>query len=808
MRKQKKNLAKEQINNVKEKIFREKANAVMLGVKPTKSFFEKYRHKINKDYIKCLRNDDGVPCFDIGGMINIVEGHFEKLFNNDGIFDENIMQMFLDEVCEVDGLAGIDLTCQIGMGEFKDVLAELPKGRMPGPDGLSYEYYIKICSDEYCAKGVLRVLNEMLNAAKTKGKLPAKMVEGIITLVLKREPRDKIENFRPITLLNTDLKILTRILSNRLKPLLNKMLHPSQYAQPGMDINLLNTQIRDIQFDIANGDDDGFFVSVDFKAAFDKVSHTFLFKVMEKMGFPAPFLNFVRALYFGASSVVYINGYKTKKIKLESGIRQGCTFSRPLFTFALDPLLRFLNNHASIRKFRCRSNKEALTFCFTDDMNFAVPTLSSLLMCLFHIERYKMASGLEVNFLKTKGIFYNNRNFLQAAHLPNIEWVTRVKILGIHYGPAEFVNAQWVEKVNEIREEVRFFQAIGTKTFQGKAILSSSKLLPKLSYLANVHPIPPVFVKQIDSIMFNFIVGHDKTLMNLYNFAACKKLGGDCIDFVTLHASLFLLRPVLLYIKAKIECGEIPEHLHYVEYYIGWQLCSYYKLVKCTNLPHALVPNEVYKKCFELLRDFKITADECLKPKSFRVIYHRIVNEYSERNYRGMGKLYRLHIRCLPEYLRTFNYKLHYELLPLNTMFVSYALDTDSRCYFCQWGPENPWHLFGKCEKLKVLWTVLDEVIKIALDIDYSFVKNKTQAGQLDLVFTNGLDHFESTIIYLNTVVNHKIYKVRNEIKYNGGTFDIEGLYNKIVRSVVARRNIESRMTQTVLESMIYNIGL
>ena len=802
----KKDLAAQQIKRVKEKIFREKANDVMYGVRPTKTFFDKYKHKINRDYIKCLRNEGGDPQFDIQGIIKIAEQHFEKLFQNDGAFDEGISRMFLDEVRLVDGVGEVDLTCQIGMGEFMDVLGVLPKGRLPGPDGLSYEYYQKICSDKYCAEGVLRVLNGMLETAKTDGKLPAKMVEGAITLILKRQPDDNIENYRPISLLNTDLKILTKIISNRLKPLLNKILHPSQYAQPGKDINLLNAQIRDIQYDLENSEADGFFVSIDFRAAFDKVSHDFLFNVLEKIGFATPFINFVKALYSNAASVVYINGHKTKKIRLKSGIRQGCTFSRPLFTFALDPLLRFLNNYSSIKKLRCRSNKEVLTSCFTDDMNFVTQSLSSLLLCLFHIERYKFAAGLEVNFGKTNGIFYNKKNFLCIEHLPNIKWVTRVKILGIHYGPLEFINAQWVEKIKEMKDEVRYYQLVGAKTLQGKAILSRSKLLPILSYMAGVHPIPPVFVSQIDNIMLRFIVGHEKTMLNLYHFAACKKLGGYCIDFVSLHATLFLLRPVLLYIKAKAECGEIPEHLHYVEYYIGWQLCSYYKLVKCTNLPHALEPNEVYRKCYELLRDFRITIEECLNPKSFRVIYHRIVNEYCERAYGGMGKLYRLHHKCLPEYLRTFNYRLHYELLPVNTMFVSYALDTDSRCYFCQWGPENLWHLFGKCEKLKVLWAVLDEVVKIVLDIDYSFVKNRTQSGELDTVFANLPSHCESIIVYLNTVVNHKIYKVRNDIKYGGGRFDIEGLYNKIVRSVVARKNIESRMTQTVQINMIDDV--
>ena len=89
------------------------------------------------------------------------------------------------------------------------------------------------------------------------------------------------------------------------------------------------------------------------------------------------------------------------------------------------------------------------------------------------------------------------------------------------------------------------------------------------------------------------------------------------------------------------------------------------------------------------------------------------------------GNLSRLHNKCLPEHLRTFNYKVHFSLLPLNTKFSNYSLDTDSRCHFCKWGPENEWHIFGKCQQLKRLWEAMDEVIKLSLGINYSFTDNR-----------------------------------------------------------------------------------
>ena len=698
----------------------------------------------------------------------------------------------------ISDLNGHNLTRPITLSELEEIINALPNDKSPGPDGISYEFYKKMFSEEFFRDKLLTVLNNLLDTAITTGKLPAKIVEGVITLVPKRPPLDEIENYRPISLLNTDLKILTRVISSRLKPFMSKILHPTQFAQPGQDINLLNSQIRDILYDMETSESDSFFVSVDFKGAFDKVSHCFLFKVLEKIGFQPSFVNFIKALYHSAASVIYVNGHKTKKIKLKSGIRQGCTLSRDMFTLALDPLLQFLNICERIKKYRCVSNVEVLTSCFTDDMNFFTASLSSLLTVLFYISKYKKASGLELNFSKTKGIFFNKKNVISKEHLPNLQWVTRLKILGVHYGPTEFVNAQWVEKVKELKNEIQFYNSVGRQTLQDKVILSKSKLLPIVSYIANVHPMPNVFIKQIDKLLMNFIIPHDKSLMGLYEFAANKNLGGYCFDHVTLHASLFLLRPVLLYVKVKSLNEAVPYFLHYIEYYLGWQLCSLYNLSKCTSKPHALVPNMLYSLCYKLLNDHGVTLDECQKPHAFTKIYHRIVNEYSERRFRGNAKLYRIHYKCLPEYLKTFNYKLYFNLLPLNTKFVPYCLDTDSRCYFCKWGPENEWHVFGKCNCLKPLWHALDEVVKISLDTTYSFLRNRTQIGDYDVVSTQCTKQCEGTIIYLNTIVNHKIYKLRNDIKYDGAVYSFDALYAKITRTVASRRSIEQRLTDIV----------
>ena len=108
----------------------------------------------------------------------------------------------------------------------------------------------------------------------------------VITLLFKKGDRTKLQNWRPITLLSTDYKILTKALSNRLKQVLPYIIHTDQTACiPGQTIN---DNLRLIQDAITYANETNkplALITIDQLKAFDRVSHTFLFKALEKFGF-------------------------------------------------------------------------------------------------------------------------------------------------------------------------------------------------------------------------------------------------------------------------------------------------------------------------------------------------------------------------------------------------------------------------------------------------------------------------------------------------------------------------------------------
>ena len=101
------------------------------------------------------------------------------------------------------------LTQQITFAELKTAIFQLENGKSPGIDGIPIEFYKSYY--EYIKNDLLQLYNSILTTS---------MNQAIITLLPKNDKKENLKNWRPISLLCCDYKILTTILSNRLKPTL------------------------------------------------------------------------------------------------------------------------------------------------------------------------------------------------------------------------------------------------------------------------------------------------------------------------------------------------------------------------------------------------------------------------------------------------------------------------------------------------------------------------------------------------------------------------------------------------------------
>ena len=134
----------------------------------------------------------------------------------------------------------------------------------------------------------------------------------------KKGDREDLTNWRPITLLNTDYKIIAKTLANRLKKVLAYCINIDQTCSvPGRSIVDNCALIRDSIYYCQASNTEAEVISLDQSKAFDRVDREYLFRVLARYGFNPSFIQWIKTLYFSIGSHVIFNNHLTLKVAME-----------------------------------------------------------------------------------------------------------------------------------------------------------------------------------------------------------------------------------------------------------------------------------------------------------------------------------------------------------------------------------------------------------------------------------------------------------------------------------------------------------
>ena len=198
------------------------------------------------------------------------------------------------------------------------MIKEMAWGKSPGSDGFGLGIYIVFFNK------IKQLLVEMFNYAFQTGNLHASVQYGLITLILKKD-RDLnwVKNWRPIVLLNTDYKILSKMIANRLKVILPDIINLDQIGfTKGRSVSDNLHKILDV-IDFTDLENiPALFISVYFEKAFDRVHYMALYKTLAWFGFEKEFIKWVEFLFNSFKLVTVNNGYASGEIRPSRGLYQ------------------------------------------------------------------------------------------------------------------------------------------------------------------------------------------------------------------------------------------------------------------------------------------------------------------------------------------------------------------------------------------------------------------------------------------------------------------------------------------------------
>ena len=389
--------------------------------------------------------------------------------------------------------------------ELQYVLSTMKQDRAPGIDGIPAEFFQSfwyILKNPYI---------NMINECWALEDLPLSMKTAILALIHKAHEKDKLKNYRPISLLNTDYKLLAFVFAERLQKVLKYIVHDNQSGYiRGRYIGCNIRQLLDL-FEITENDNiPGAFINIDFEKAFDCVEHNFMFEVLKRFNFGTNFIKWITILYNNPIFRVKNNGWISQTYNMKRGQRQGCPLSALIFILIVEVLAISIRSNNNIKGIKVGLTEHKIVQ-YADDATLILGNIESIEVAVDTINQFSKLAGPKLNIEKTKGIWLGSLKDLGLRKYHNILWTGKpVKCLGIYLGhdthKCRFLN--WDKKLESAKKVLATWnQRAPALTIKGKILVIKTLVLSKMVFPASLLEVPDYIVKELNKMMFTFIWG-------------------------------------------------------------------------------------------------------------------------------------------------------------------------------------------------------------------------------------------------------------------------------------------------------------
>lgn len=495
-------LADIELSRAQKTIFRSRCNWSQYGERSSKYFLNLEKRKAQNKVISSLRNEEGRILTESKEILQYEHDFYQSLYSADPA-SQPIPEdpPFLDSPrISLDHRE--DLERPLSQEELKTALTKLNRGKCPGTDGLSVEFYLRFWS--LLERPFLRCLE----SAITTGRLTTEQRRGVINLIPKKDAdRSNISNWRPITLLNTDYKIYTKALALRVQSCVKEVISPDQTGFiPGRFIGTNVRTIIDAIQELQESDEGGWVFSCDFRKAFDTVSWDLIDKTLGWFGFGERFRDMVGLLFVEPETAILNNGFSSAYFMPSRGVRQGCCLSPYLFIMAAETLALQIRQDESIRGVKI-GMKVLKTTLFADDLTCFTKDRTSLERLIELIGEYKKRSGLSINVSKSK-ITPAKTEQTTEEHISGIEVTQQFQTLGIWFTNQKSPSFDYEWNFKPVLSKMKACCECWTHrsiSIKGKITVINSLITSRLQYICSMVYTPVRVLDEVRRMVTQFV---------------------------------------------------------------------------------------------------------------------------------------------------------------------------------------------------------------------------------------------------------------------------------------------------------------
>lgn len=374
-------------------------NHIRAGDACTRFFHIRMSNRKRRKYIASLKRQDGSVVWSHTDKQQVLHEYFQDLLGKkvSRLRTFNWQQLQLQELHQTPGL---ELDRQFSQTEIEQAIKSLPSEKAPGPDGFTSDFY------KHCWH---IIKDDILSAFQAFYMHHSGALEHInsarVVLIPKSEIANEPRQFRPISLIHSFAKLLTKVLSIRLSAYIDNLISTTQCAfikKRCIQNNFM--YVRGLARHFHRTKTPACLIKLDITKAFDSISWEFLLELLSRRGFPSRWTDWLTTILRSSSSSIMLNGCQGSEIRHRRGLRQGDPLSPHLFILAIDVLNNIFDlatQHGYLTKLKGRHTTLRISMYADDAVIFTNPDRQDIARIMEIMQAFGEATGLSVNLTKS-----------------------------------------------------------------------------------------------------------------------------------------------------------------------------------------------------------------------------------------------------------------------------------------------------------------------------------------------------------------------------------------------------------------------